>query len=97
MMRTLIALLVCLILAGCGDETTMDLVNRNKHEALINEFKHRGYWDGVHNKDFILRVEYDEGGVTFCPHFIVHLVGREENYPKDMDMVIMNRYGLKEE
>ena len=89
-----VAILISSLLTGCGNETLMDLVNHNKHEALINEFMIRGNWNEPNPKDFMLRVNREDDGIMFHQYFIVHLIGREEKFPKDMYIVEMDRYGL---
>lgn len=83
-MKKLLLVVMCMLcLVGCNNFCFVD-----KHEALIDEFRCR--------EDFLLRVEYKYYGVTFCPKFIVHLIGQGETNLKDMDMVVMDKDGLVE-
>ena len=49
----------------------------------------------IKTKDFILTVRYREDGIVFCPSFIVHPMSREEDFPKDMETVVLNEPGLR--
>jgi hypothetical protein len=83
--RIIVVILILLSCTGCVDHG----------KSIIDEVKYRGSWN-EEQKDFILRVEYVEDGITFSPSFIVHLIGRGEQYPKNMEVVTLNRYGAVE-
>lgn len=90
-----ISILLVVGLSGCGNETLMDIIH-NKHDDFIREMMHKASWNRSNGKpeDFILVVKCVEEGITFVPSFIVHPVGRDEDYPKDMEMIAVDRDGL---
>ena len=61
----------------------------------IRELGERVDWNrSSGNPDFILTVRYMKDGTVFCPSFIVHPMGREEDFPKDMETVVLNEEGI---
>lgn len=60
----------------------------------VRELGERLNWNKGKQKDFILTVRYKRYDTIFCPSFIVHPMGREEDFPKDMETVELNEPGL---
>ena len=74
---------------------TIFLLNYTTGQAeTIRELGKRVNWNDGKQKDFILTVRYKQDGIVFCPSFIVHPIGREEDFPKDMDTVELNEPNL---
>ena len=73
------------------------LVSFTCYGESIRELGGRVNWnDSSGNPDFILTVRYKDNGVVFCPSFIVHPMSREEDFPKNMETVVINEEGLSE-
>lgn len=89
---------ICGILMGCYwcIEHPGEKERWYDNNVSIRELGKRVNWNENNGKtkDFILTVRYMDEGIVFCPSFIVHPMEREEDFPKDMETVVMNEPGL---
>ena len=85
MRKLIFTIFMILMLIGCAYAENIS----------IRELGERVNWDeSSGNPDFILTVRYMKYGTVFCPSFIVHPMGREEDFPKDMETVVLNEKGI---
>ena len=88
----IVAMLLVCGLCGCADWDKPLITDDS-----IRELGKRVNWNenNGETKDFILTVRYKKEGIIFCPSFIVHPMNRDEDFPKDMEVVELNEPGLQ--
>ncbi len=92
-MKLIIVMIFAVFILGCGNETLMEAYGDN-YNISIRELGKRLNWNEGKQKSFILTVRYKYGDTVFCPSFIVRPMERAEDFPKDMETVVLNEPGV---
>jgi hypothetical protein len=66
----------------------------SEQNVSIRELGERLNWNEGKQKSFILTIRYKDGDTVFCPSFIVRPMERAEDFPKDMETVVLNEPGV---